>query len=437
MARESDFAIARVRAREILDSRGNPTVEVEVHLAGGAVGVAAVPAGASTGTHEAVELRDGEAARFGGRGVLGAVRHVNEVIGPAVAGRDARDQAGLDRFLVALDGTANKGRLGANALLGVSLAVARAAAAASGLPLYRYLGRLNGTEDFLLPVPLMNVLNGGRHADNGLDFQEFMVVPAGAASYPEALRMGAEIYHALRRVLQERGLATGVGDEGGFAPRLATNAQALDLLVAAVERAGYRPGEDAYLAVDVAASELYRDGVYELAGEGRREDAAGLVALYERWLDRYPLLSLEDGMAEEDWEGWRLLTRTLGDRVQLVGDDLFVTNPARLARGIAAGVANAVLVKVNQIGTLTETLDAMATAARAGYARVVSHRSGETEDTTIADLAVGTAAGQIKAGAPSRGERVAKYNRLLRIAEELNGGAYAGRAAFAHSRARP
>lgn len=430
-------AIVRVQAREILDSRGQPTVEVDVTLAGGAFGRAAVPAGASTGAFEALELRDGDPGRHRGKGVLKAVRNVEAVLGPALTGRDALDQAGVDRLLLDLDGSADKGRLGANALLGVSLAVAHAAAAASGVPLFRHLGRLWGGDAFPLPVPLMNVINGGRHADNNVDVQEFMIVPAGAPSYAEALRMGAEIYQALRGVLQKRGLATGVGDEGGFAPDLGSNGEALDLLVAAVEAAGYRPGEDAFLAIDAAATEIYRNGVYDLAGEGRREDAAGLVALYEDWLARYPIVSIEDGLAEEDWEGWRLLTRTLGERVQLVGDDLFVTNTARLERGIREGAANALLVKVNQIGTLTETLAAMATAARAGYARIVSHRSGETEDTTIADLAVATAAGQIKSGAPCRSERVAKYNRLLRIAGELGGAAaYAGLGAFPRLAAR-
>ncbi|QIA27996.1 phosphopyruvate hydratase [Thermaerobacter sp. PB12/4term] len=421
--------IAGVEARQILDSRGNPTVEVDVWLEDGAFGRAAVPSGASTGTFEAVELRDGGEA-YGGKGVLKAVENVVEVIAPEVVGMDALDQAAIDRTLVELDGTPNKGRLGANAILGVSLAVARAAASSVGLPLYRYLGGVNAR---LLPVPLMNILNGGRHADNNVDVQEFMVVPAGAPTFGDALRMGAEIFHALHRVLSERGLATGVGDEGGFAPDLQSNEAALDVLMEAIQRAGYRPGEDVALAIDAAASEWYRpeEGVYVLEGQGQRLDADELIAMYARWLERYPLVSLEDGLAEEDWEGWRRLTAQLGGRLQLVGDDLFVTNVERVQRGIAAGAANAVLVKVNQIGTLTETLLTMDTAARAGYRNIISHRSGETEDVTIADLAVATRAGQIKTGAPSRSERVAKYNQLLRIEEQLGESAqYAGWAAF-------
>ncbi|MBX6377111.1 MAG: phosphopyruvate hydratase [Clostridia bacterium] len=423
-----------VHAREILDSRGNPTLEVEVTLEDGSVGRAAVPSGASTGTFEAVELRDGDEGRYGGKGVLQAVRNVDESLAPVLTGRDARDQEGLDRLLVELDGTPNKSRLGANAILGCSLAVAQAAAASCGLPLYRYVG---GTAARLLPVPLMNILNGGRHADNRLDVQEFMIVPAGFPSFREALRAGAEIFHALRAVLREQGLATGVGDEGGFAPDLPGDAAALDLLVRAIEKAGYRPGEDVYLAVDVAASELYADGVYTFAGEGVRRDAGELVDLYEKWLDRYPVVSIEDGLAEEDWEGWRHLTRRLGHRVQLVGDDLFVTNVERLRRGVAAGAANAILVKVNQIGTLSETLAAVREATEAGYGRILSHRSGETADVAIADLAVAVHAGQIKAGAPSRGERVAKYNRLLCIEEELGAQAtYAGRSILPGGRRR-
>ncbi|EKP94903.1 phosphopyruvate hydratase [Thermaerobacter subterraneus] len=421
--------IAGVEARQILDSRGNPTVEVDVWLEDGAFGRAAVPSGASTGTFEAVELRDGGEA-YGGKGVLKAVENVVEVIAPEVVGMDALDQAAIDRTLVELDGTPNKGRLGANAILGVSLAVARAAASSVGLPLYRYLGGVNAR---LLPVPLMNILNGGRHADNNVDVQEFMVVPAGAPTFADALRMGAEIFHALRRVLGERGLSTGVGDEGGFAPNLQSNEAALDVLMEAIQRAGYRPGEDVALAIDAAASEWYRpeEGVYVLEGQGQRLEADELIAMYARWLERYPLVSLEDGLAEEDWEGWRRLTAQLGGRLQLVGDDLFVTNVERVQRGIAAGAANAVLVKVNQIGTLTETLLTMDTAARAGYRNIISHRSGETEDVTIADLAVATRAGQIKTGAPSRSERVAKYNQLLRIEEQLGDSAqYAGWAAF-------
>ncbi|ADU52317.1 enolase [Thermaerobacter marianensis DSM 12885] len=421
--------IAGVEARQILDSRGNPTVEVDVWLEDGSFGRAAVPSGASTGTYEAVELRDGGEA-YGGKGVLKAVENVMEVIAPEVVGLDALDQAAVDRALVELDGTPNKSRLGANAILGVSLAVARAAASSVGLPLYRYLG---GVDARLLPVPLMNILNGGRHADNNVDIQEFMVVPAGAKSFAEALRMGAEVFHALHKVLGERGLATGVGDEGGFAPNLDSNEAALDVLMEAIQRAGYRPGEDVALAIDAAASEWYRpeEGVYVLAGQGQRRTADELIEMYARWLDRYPLVSLEDGLAEEDWDGWRRLTQRLGSRLQLVGDDLFVTNVERVRRGIATGAANAVLIKVNQIGTLTETLLTMETAATAGYRNIVSHRSGETEDVTIADLAVATRAGQIKAGAPSRSERVAKYNQLLRIEEQLGDSArYAGWSAF-------
>jgi enolase len=419
--------IVGCRAREILDSRGHPTLEVEVELLSGVRGRAAVPAGASTGSHEATELRDGE-ARHGGRGVRRAVGHVGGEIAKAVVGLDALDQRLVDRTLVDLDGTDQKTRLGANALLGVSLAVAHAAAAECDLPLYRYLG---GAGAHLLPVPLMNVLNGGAHADSNVDVQEFMLVPLGAASFSEALQMGAETYHSLAGLLRRRGLGTGLGDEGGFAPDLATNEEAAALLVEAIESAGYRPGDDIALALDVAATELWRDGAYVLAGEGATHDRDGFVAYLSGLCDRYPVVSVEDGMAEDDWDGWRLLTDALGARVQLVGDDLFVTHPERLARGIEAGIANAVLVKVNQIGTLSETLDTMAVAARAGYRSVVSHRSGETEDTTIADLAVATGCGQLKAGAPARSERVAKYNQLLRIEEELGEtAAYAGQAAF-------
>ncbi|HEY8414260.1 MAG TPA: phosphopyruvate hydratase, partial [Thermaerobacter sp.] len=408
--------IAGVEARQILDSRGNPTVEVDVWLEDGSFGRAAVPSGASTGTFEAVELRDGGDA-YGGKGVLKAVENMREVIAPEVVGLDALDQAGVDRTLIELDGTPNKGRLGANAILGVSLAVARAAASSLGLPLYRYLG---GVDSRLLPVPLMNILNGGKHADNNVDVQEFMIVPAGAATFSESLRMGVEVFHALRKVLAEKGLAGGVGDEGGFAPNLESNEAALDALMQAIERAGYRPGDDVAIAIDAAASEWYRpeEGVYVLEGQGQRLTADELIEMYARWLERYPLVSLEDGLAEEDWEGWRRLTRRLGDRLQLVGDDLFVTNVERLRRGIEMGAGNAVLVKVNQIGTLTETLLTMRTAVDAGYRNIVSHRSGETEDVTIADLAVATRAGQIKTGAPSRSERVAKYNQLLRIEEQ-------------------
>jgi enolase len=421
-------AIVRVRARQILDSRGQPTVEAEVELASGAVGRAAVPSGASTGTLEAIELRDGDPSAYGGKGVMKAVANVEDELAGVLIGQEASDQAVVDRTMIELDGTPNKGRLGANAILGCSLAVAHAAAAEAGLPLYRYLG---GAAAHRLPVPLMNILNGGVHADNTVDLQEFMVVPVGARTFADALRMGAEVYAALKRVLRERGLSTGVGDEGGFAPDLASNQEALDVIVEAVEAAGYRPGEDAALALDPAATEFHRDGGYELAGEGRTLDSAGMVEYYVELCDRYPIVSIEDGMAEDDWDGWRMLTERLGDRIQLVGDDLFVTNVSRLQEGVDRGVGNAILIKLNQIGTLSETLAAIDLAMRAGYASVISHRSGETEDTTIADLAVATGAGQIKTGAPSRSERVAKYNQLIRIEERLGpAGAYPGRLAF-------
>ena len=419
--------IERLFAREIIDSRGNPTVEVEVILEGGGWGLAAVPSGASTGKFEALELRDGEATRYGGKGVLKAVQNVNEVIAPAVVGFDASDQAALDAHLRELDGTPNKSRLGANAILGVSLAAAKAVADGYGIPLYRYLGGVNAR---VMPVPMMNILNGGKHADNNVDVQEFMVVPAGARTYRESLRIGSEVFHALRGLLKEKGLSTSVGDEGGFAPSLGTNEEAISYIVQAIERAGYVPGKDVYVALDVAASELTEGDEYVLAGEGRKMTADGLVSLYESWVSKYPIISVEDGLAEEDWEGWKLLTSRLGNRVQLVGDDLFVTNMERLCRGISDSCANAILVKLNQIGTLTETLDCIEMAKRAGYHAVISHRSGETEDTTIADLAVATGVGQIKTGAPSRGERVAKYNRLLRIEDELGASVYAGLAAF-------
>ena len=429
------FAIEEISAREILDSRGNPTLEVECVLESGALGVAAVPSGASTGSREALELRDG-GARFGGKGVLQAVAHVNDELAPALEEMDARDQALVDRTMCELDGTPNKERLGANAILGCSLAVARAAASAAGLPLYTYLGGPGAT---MLPVPMLNVLNGGAHADNSLDVQEFMLVPAGLPTFAEGLRAGAEIYHALKKVLKQRKLVTAVGDEGGFAPNLASNREALELLVAAIEAAGYEPGKQVYLAVDVAASELVESSAadrvtYALPGEGRSGlSSADLIALYRDWIASYPVVSIEDGLAENDWPGWQALAAELGGKVQLVGDDIFVTNPEILARGIAQGVANALLVKLNQIGTLTETLAAVDLAKRSGWANVISHRSGETEDTTIADLAVGTRAGQIKTGAPCRSDRVAKYNRLLRIEEELEGVAhYPGLAAFAH-----
>ena len=408
-------AIEAVRGREILDSRGNPTVEVEVALSSGAWGRAAVPSGASTGSLEAIELRDG-GSRYGGKGVLRAVQNVNGEVAATLRGMEAGDQEALDRALIELDGTPNKGRLGANAILGASLAAARAQAAELDQPLFRYLG---GEEAALLPVPLMNVLNGGAHADNRVDFQEFMIVPHGAQRFSEALRIGAEVFHALRRTLSERSLGGGVGDEGGFAPNLDSNAEALELLIAAIRAAGYEPGEQVSIALDPATSELWREGAYDLAHEGRTVSPAELAAYWEELSGRYPIVSIEDGMAENDWEGWEELTRALGDRIQLVGDDLFVTNVARLQQGIDRGVANSILIKVNQIGTLTETLAAIELARSAGYSAVISHRSGETEDVTIADLAVACGCGQIKTGAPSRSERVAKYNQLLRIEELL------------------
>lgn len=420
-------SIARVHARQILDSRGNPTVEVDVRLDSGAFGRAAVPSGASTGEHEAVELRDGGEA-FGGKGVLAAVEHVNHEIAAAVLARDAGDQVGLDRCLIDLDGTDNKRRLGANAILGVSLAVARAQAAEVGQPLWRYLG---GEAATLMPTPMMNVLNGGVHADNPVDFQEFMIVPLGAGSFTQALRMGAETYQHLKSTLHSRGLATAVGDEGGFAPALESNEAPLELLVSAIEAAGYAPGSDIAIAIDPATSEFYADGTYRLAGEGRELSSKEMVDYWDRLIERYPIVMLEDGMAEDDWEGWAALTARLGERVQLVGDDVFVTNPAILHRGIENDVANSILIKLNQIGTLTETLETIAIAHAANYRAVISHRSGETEDTTIADLVVATGVGQIKTGAPARSERVAKYNQLLRIEEELGELArFAGRAAL-------
>jgi enolase len=432
-----DSSIALVDAREILDSRGNPTIEVDVVLADGSVGRAAVPSGASTGAHEAVELRDGDKARYGGKGVLTAVTNVLEEIGPAMLGFDAADQAGIDEALIDLDGTPNKGRLGANAILGVSLACAHASAAALDLPLYRYLGGIGART---LPVPMFNILNGGKHALNSTDFQEFMVMPVGLASFSDALRAGAEIFHALRNLLHDGGHATGQGDEGGFAPSLPSNEAALEIVVRAIEAAGYRPGEDVAIALDPATTELVEAGSgadgaptrYVLAREGRTLDSGELIDLWADWSARYPIVSLEDGLAEDDWAGWTELTARLGSRVQLVGDDLLVTNPERIERGIRERAANAVLIKLNQIGTLTETVQAIETARRAGWAAVVSHRSGETEDTTIADLVVAMGTGQIKTGAPSRSERVAKYNRLLRIEEELGGGAvFLGRSALA------
>jgi len=405
--------IEEVVAREILDSRGNPTIEVDVYLEDGTMGRAAVPSGASTGTREAVELRDGDSSRYGGKGVM---RAVEDVIANEVSGMEVTDQATVDQLMVDLDGTPNKSKLGANAILGVSLATAKAAAAWVGLPLYRYLGGANARR---LPVPMMNILNGGKHADNNVDLQEFMVMPTGAASFSEALRCGAEVYQALKKVLHGQGLGTAIGDEGGFAPSLPHNEAAIQTIMQAVEAAGYEPGSDAAIALDPAASEFFREGKYHLAGEGKVYSSEEMVDYYAALVDKYPIVSIEDGLAEDDWEGWGILTRKLGQRVQLVGDDLFVTNTEYLRKGIEIGVANSILIKVNQIGTLTETLEAIEMAKRAGYTAVVSHRSGETEDATIADIAVATNAGQIKSGAPARTDRVAKYNQLLRIQEEL------------------
>jgi enolase len=420
--------IEKVHARQILDSRGNPTVEVELALRSGAAGRAAVPSGASTGEFEATELRDGDKGAYLGKGVTQAVGNVNGEIAQAIRGHDAEDQEGLDRALIELDGTANKSRLGANAILGVSLAAAHAAAAEEGLPLWRYLG---GEAAHILPVPMMNVLNGGAHADNKVDFQEFMVVPAGASSFSECLRMGAEVFHALKGTLHDRGLGTAVGDEGGFAPDLGSNEEALQMLVRGIEAAGYRPGEDVYIALDPAVSEIRSGDVYDLEHEGRTLSSDELVAYWAELAGKYPIVSIEDGMDEEDWDGWKTLTDRLGAGLQLVGDDLFVTNVERLQRGIDMGVANSILIKVNQIGTLSETLAAIALARSAGYTAVMSHRSGETEDVTIADLAVATGCGQIKTGAPSRSDRVAKYNQLLRIEESLDSdAAFPGRSVF-------
>lgn len=416
--------IASVVAREVLDSRGNPTVEVDVTLADGSLGRAIVPSGASTGAHEALELRDGDDKRFGGKGVLTAVGNVNRRIAGELIGRDATDQRAIDRLLLDADGTDNKRELGANAMLGVSLAVAHAAAAGLGQPLYRYLG---GSNAHLLPVPFMNVLNGGAHADNTVDVQEFMIAPVGAASFAEALRWGAEVYHALKSVLKAQGLSTAVGDEGGFAPNLASNEDALKALITAIEQVGLTPGEEVAIALDVAATELYRDGAYVFEGEGVTKPASQWIDTLEAWLAHYPLISIEDPLGEDDWDGWAEATQRLGTKTQLVGDDLFVTNSQRLAMGIQRGTANAILIKVNQIGTLTETLDVIEMAARHGYRSMVSHRSGESEDSTIADIAVATGAGQIKTGAPARSERVAKYNQLLRIEQMLgDAAAYAG-----------
>ena len=419
--------IEHIAGREVLDSRGNPTVEVEVILESGANGRAIVPSGASTGAFEAVELRDGE-ARYMGKGVLDAVAHVDDEIYDALVGFDALDQRDIDRVLLELDGTDNKSRLGANAILGVSLAVARAAADELAVPLYRYVGGVNA---HVLPVPMLNVLNGGEHADNNVDIQEFMIMPVGAASFSEALRWGAETYHVLKKVLHDRNLSTAIGDEGGFAPNLASNEDAVKLLLEAIEKAGFTPGTDIAIALDAASTEFYKDGNYVLAGEGRSLAPAEMVGYLQDLVSKYPIVSIEDGMAEEDWDGWSKLTAAIGDKVQLVGDDLFVTNVERLSRGIEAGVANSILVKVNQIGSLTETLESVAMATRAGYTAVMSHRSGETEDTTIADLAVATNCGQIKTGAPARSDRVAKYNQLLRIEDDLgDAAAYWGAAAI-------
>ncbi|HTI86754.1 MAG TPA: phosphopyruvate hydratase [Alphaproteobacteria bacterium] len=421
-------AIVDIHAREILDSRGNPTVEVDVILESGAMGRAAVPSGASTGAHEAVELRDGDKKRYGGKGVRKAVAAVNGEIFEAVGGMDAEDQLALDRAMIELDGTKNKGRLGANAILGVSLAAAKAAAINANLPLYAYVG---GVSARTLPVPMMNIVNGGAHADNPIDFQEFMILPVGANSIADAVRMGAEVFHALRAQLHDAGLSTSVGDEGGFAPNIASTDDALKFIMGAIKKAGYKAGDDIVLALDAASTEFFEKGKYKLEGEGRTLDSAGMVKLYADLCKRYPIVSIEDGMAEDDWDGWKALTEELGDRVQLVGDDVFVTNPVRLERGIAKGVANAILVKVNQIGTLSETLEAVEMAHKAGYRAVMSHRSGETEDSTIADLAVATNCGQIKTGSLARSDRLAKYNQLIRIEEKLGADArFAGRKAL-------
>ena len=422
-------AIIDIRGREILDSRGTPTVEVDVTLENGAFGRAAVPSGASTGAHEAVELRDGDKSRFNGKGVLKAVEAVNGELYDAVVGMDAEEQIEIDQTMIDLDGTENKGRLGANAILGVSLATAKAAAESLGLPLYRYIG---GTMAHVLPVPMMNILNGGKHADNPIDIQEFMIMPYAASSEAEAIRMGAEIFQALKSNLKKAGMNTNVGDEGGFAPNLKSAKEALDFIVKSIETAGYIPGDDVVLAIDAASSEFYKDGKYVLEGEGKTLDSAGMVEYYEELVKNYPIRSIEDGMAEDDWEGWKMLTQKLGKTTQLVGDDLFVTNTARLIQGIEKGIANSILIKVNQIGTLTETLKAVDMAHRAGYTAVLSHRSGETEDATIADIAVATGCGQIKTGSMSRSDRMAKYNQLIRIEEELDSVAeFAGKSIFA------
>ncbi|MEQ6390518.1 phosphopyruvate hydratase [Bacillaceae bacterium S4-13-58] len=420
--------ITDLLAREVLDSRGNPTVEVEVYTESGAFGRALVPSGASTGEYEAVELRDGDKSRYLGKGVLQAVENVNDKIAPEILGIDVTNQVLIDQLLIAIDGTENKGNLGANAILGVSMAVAHAAADFLGIPLYQYLGGFNSKT---LPTPMMNIVNGGEHADNNVDIQEFMIMPVGAPTFREALRMGAEIFHSLKSVLKSKGYNTGVGDEGGFAPNLKSNEEALSTIIEAIEKAGYKPGEEVMLAMDVASSEFYEDGKYNLKGEGVVRTSEEMVAWYEEMVNKYPIISIEDGLDENDWEGHKLLTERLGNRIQLVGDDLFVTNTKKLSQGIEQGVGNSILVKVNQIGTLTETFDAIEMAKRAGYTAIISHRSGETEDSTIADIAVATNAGQIKTGAPSRTDRVAKYNQLLRIEDELSDTAlYAGKNAF-------
>ncbi|WP_088834904.1 phosphopyruvate hydratase [Paenibacillus tyrfis] len=420
--------ISNVYAREVLDSRGNPTVEVEVYLESGARGRAIVPSGASTGAYEAVELRDGDKGRYLGKGVLKAVENVNDAIAPEIIGMNALDQVGIDKRMIELDGTPNKAKLGANAILAVSMAVARAAAEALDIPLYIYLGGFNAKT---LPVPMMNIINGGAHADNNVDVQEFMVLPVGAPTFKEALRTGAEIFHSLKNVLKEQGLNTAVGDEGGFAPNLSSNEAAIQTIITAIERAGYKPGVDVFLGMDVASTEFFKDGKYHLEGEGKSFTSAEFVDFLASWVDKYPIITIEDGCSEDDWEGWKLLTEKLGGKVQLVGDDLFVTNTNRLSQGIEQNIGNSILVKVNQIGSLTETFDAIEMAKRAGYTAVISHRSGESEDSTIADIAVATNAGQIKTGAPSRTDRVAKYNQLLRIEDQLASVAqYAGKSAF-------
>lgn len=421
--------IEDIHAREILDSRGNPTIEVDVVLECGAIGRAAVPSGASTGEHEAVELRDGDKGRYLGKGVQKAVNNVNDVIAPELMDMDALDQAAIDRVMIELDGTANKGKLGANAILGVSMAVAKAAANALDMPLYSYIGGCNART---LPVPMMNIINGGAHADNSVDLQEFMVMPVGAKTFSDALRMGTEVFHSLKKVLSSKGYATSVGDEGGFAPNLKSNVEAVEVILEAIEKAGYKAGTDAMIALDPAASEFYKDGKYVFKkSDGSVKSAEEMVRFYADWVRQYPIISIEDGVSEDDWNGWSILTKELGDKVQLVGDDLFVTNTERLSRGIKEGIGNSILIKVNQIGTLTETLEAIEMAKKAGYTAVISHRSGETEDTTIADIAVATNAGQIKTGSASRTDRIAKYNQLLRIEEELGGMAkFPGREAF-------